>query len=264
MKNTYLWALKEPIDTFFFDCDGTLSLIEGINVLATMNGVVEKVRQITERCMGKTGMTPHDYRQRLDYVQPTLKQVEELAISYKQHIAPGAFELIQLLHHLNKEVHIISAGIKTAVDLFAQTLGIPASNVHAVDVYFNEQGNYQGFDEQNNMTQRNGKAVEISSVLKAGEYSLLVGDGVTDWEAQSTVTRFIGFAGLNPKEWVKNHSKFYITNTSFYPIIPLGLTVNELKQLPPQYYAYYEKGLADIECSVVLIKENNHVHNSSS
>ncbi|ARB92068.1 HAD-IB family phosphatase [Legionella longbeachae] len=264
MPNTYPWVLKEPINAFFFDCDGTLSLIEGINVLATMNGVAEKVHHITARCMGKTGMTPHDYRQRLDYVQPTLKQINELAKQYKQHVAQGAFELIQLLHLLNKKVYIISAGIKTSVAIFAQTLRIPASHVLAVDVYFNECGHYQGFDEQSNMTQGNGKTVEISSILEPGEHSLLVGDGVSDWEAQNTVTRFIGFAGLNPKDWVKNHSQFYITNTSFYPIIPLSLTVDELKQLPPQYYAYYERGLKEIENSMVLIKEDKHVHNSSS
>ncbi|KTD53696.1 phosphoserine phosphatase [Legionella santicrucis] len=264
MQNIYPWTLKEPIDAFFFDCDGTLSLIEGINVLATINGVAEKVHHITARCMGQTGMTLHDYRQRLDYVQPTLKQIHELAKQYKQHVAPGAFELIQLLHHLNKKVYIISAGIKTSVDLFAQTLGIPTSHVLAIDVYFNECGNYQGFDEQSNMTQGNGKTVEISSILKPGEHSLLVGDGVSDWETQNTVTRFIGFAGLNPKAWVKNHSKFYITNTSFYPVIPLSLTLGELKQLPPQYYAYYERGLKEIENSIVLIKEDKHVHNSSS
>lgn len=264
MGNRNPWALNTPIDTFFFDCDGTLSLIEGINVLATMNGVAEQVHQITERCMGKTGMTPNDYHLRLAYVQPTQKQVNELAECYKQHIAPGARELIQLLHHLNKKIYIISAGIKMAVVPLAQALGIPSSNVLAVDVYFDEQGNYQGFDEQSNMIQGNGKTVEIASILKPDERSLLVGDGVSDWEARETVTRFIGFAGLSPKGWVKNHSDFYITTTSFYPIIPLGLSHDELEQLPSKYYAYYEQGITDIYNSVVLIKGDDHVHHSNS
>ncbi|KTC78849.1 HAD-IB family phosphatase [Legionella cherrii] len=264
MDNRNPWALNVPIDAFFFDCDGTLSLIEGINVLATMNGVAKEVHQITARCMGKTGMTLDDYRQRLTYVQPTKKQVEELAECYKRHTAPGAQDLIQLLLRLHKKIYIISAGIKAAVVPFAQTLGIPPSHVLAVDVYFDEKGNYQGFDEQSNMTQGNGKTVEIASVLKPGEHSLLVGDGVSDWEARETVTRFIGFAGLSPKEWVKKHSNFYICSTSFYPIIPLGLTQNELNQLSSQDYAYYEKGLTDIYNSVVLIKGNDHVYYSGS
>ncbi|QMT59477.1 HAD-IB family phosphatase [Legionella sp. PC997] len=264
MHNQNSWALKAPIDTFFFDCDGTLSLIEGINVLATSNGVGEQVHQITARCMGQTGMTPSDYRQRLEYVQPTRKQIEELAKHYRQHIAPGAQELIQLLQRLNKKIYIISAGIKLAVVQFAKTLGIPASNVLAVEVYFDKQGNYEGFDGQSNMTKGNGKTVEIASVLKSEERSLLVGDGVSDWEARQIVTRFIGFSGLNPKEWVKNHSDLYISTTSFYPIIPLGLTQDELNELPPQYYAYYEQGLTEIYNSSVLIKGDTHVYHSNS
>ncbi|KTC89568.1 HAD-IB family phosphatase [Fluoribacter dumoffii] len=264
MDNRNPWALNAPIDSFFFDCDGTLSLIEGINVLATRNGVAEKVHQITARCMGKTGMTPKDYQQRLVYVQPTRNQVEELAASYIQHVAPGASELIQLLHRLNKKTYIISAGIKAAVVPFAHALGVPANHVLAVDVYFDAQGKYFGFDKQSNMTKANGKAVEIASVLSPGERSLLVGDGMSDWEARETVTRFIGFAGLSPKEWVKKHSDFYITNTSFYPIIALGLTQDELQQLPSQDLAYYEQGLREINNSAVLIKGNDHVHYSGS
>jgi phosphoserine phosphatase len=264
MSSNPNWVLREPIETFFFDCDGTLSLIEGINVLATMNGVAEKVHQITERCMAKTGMTLNDYRQRLAYVQPTIKQVDELSDLYKLNLAPGAYELIWLLHHLNKKIYIISAGIKKSVDQFAQNLGIPSSNVLAVEVHFDEQGKYQGFDEQSNMTQGNGKAIEITSVLKPNERALLVGDGITDWEAREKVTRFIGFAGINPKEWVKNHSDFYIKNSSFYPIIPLGLTPGEVEQLSSQDYDYYKQGLMEIKNSVVLIKESHHVHRSGS
>ncbi|KTD42202.1 HAD-IB family phosphatase [Legionella parisiensis] len=264
MQNRNTWALNLPIDTFFFDCDGTLSLIEGINELATMNGVAQQVHQITERCMGHTGMTPDDYYQRLAYVQPAREQIEELAERYKRSIAPGALELFQLLHHLNKKIYIISAGIKMAVVPFAQHLGVPPTHVLAVEVYFDEQGNYKEFDRQSNMTQGNGKTMEIASILKPGERSLLVGDGVSDWEARNAVTRFIGFSGLNPKEWVKNNSDFYITNTSFYPIIPLGLTQDELKQLPSQYYAYYEQGLTEICNSFVLIKGDTHVHHSNS
>lgn len=151
-----------------------------------------------------------------------------------------------------------------AVIPLAHALEIPSENVLAVDVYLNEQGNYEGFDTTSNMTKGNGKTEQIASMMKPGERSVLVGDGVSDWEARQTVTRFIGFAGLNPKEWVKKHSNFYITNTSFYSIIPLTLTPDELKQLPTKYYAYYEQGITDIDNSVVLIKGDEHVHHSNS
>ena len=259
MPNANFWSVKEPIDTFFFDCDGTLSLIEGIDVLATTNGVAQKVHGITERCMSTTGINLNAYRERLDYVQPTLSQLHELAALYAAHRSPGVYETIQLLHRLNKEVYVLSGGIKEAVSQFAQTLGIPASHVLAVDVYFDEEGKYIGFNEQSNLAKPNGKAIEIASILKSGERSVLIGDGVSDWEAQETVTRFIGFAGCHAKEKVRKNAEFFITNTSFFPLIPLGLTQEESMQLSPTDYAYYEQGLTDIQNSVVLMRDHDHV-----
>ena len=46
----HTFQLADPVDAIVFDCDGTLSLIEGIAVLAHANGVGEHVRELTERC----------------------------------------------------------------------------------------------------------------------------------------------------------------------------------------------------------------------
>lgn len=253
------WRLNVPIDVFFFDCDSTLSLIEGIDVLAASKGVHHQVQQITNRCMGQTGLSLADYRTRLSLVQPSRKQIEELVAQYNAHIAPGAFEVIQFLHAMNKQVYIISAGIKAAVSGFAMTLGIPDSQVLAVDVYFDESGHYEGFDEQSPLVTAYGKTRAIDSLLKSGERSVLVGDGMSDWEARPAVTRFIGYAGLKAKEWVARHSNFYINNPSLYSVLPLSLTVEEARQLKHPFDTYYEQGMTEIDNSLVLIREHDHV-----
>lgn len=257
------WILKEPIDTFFFDCDGTLSLIEGIDVLATRNHVADKVHAITSRCMSTTGLSLIDYKARLDYVRPTLQQVEELGQVYLDNCAPGARETIQLLQSLNKKIYILSAGIKAAVCRFAATLGVPAERVLAVDVYFDDRGLYQGFDEDSNLVQPNGKSLEIALHVKPGQRSLLLGDGMSDWEAKAFVTRFIGFAGLHPKAIVQNNSELFIAKPSLFPVIPLGLIKGEVDQLSPQQHAYYLEGLSDIQNELVFIKELDNVQYSS-
>lgn len=250
------WMLKEPIDFFFFDCDSTLSLIEGIDILATQNNVATKVHQITERCMAKTGLNIDDYRERLNLVCPTKKQLEQLAHLYQQHSVPGAYEVIQLLHHLNKKVYIISSGFKKAIIPFAHSLGINPSEVLAVDIYFDEQGRYIGFDETTHLINPYGKAIEISHLLKTKQRSLLLGDGISDLETKETVTRFIGFSGLNAREQVKKHADFYINTPTIYSILPLGLTYAELKQLSFQDQAYYQQGVTDIENARVFIRSH--------
>jgi phosphoserine phosphatase len=249
------WMPASPIDTFFFDCDGTLSLIEGIDILASMNGVGEEVHSITKRCMGMTGLSPEDYRNRLEYVQPNRLQLQQLANMYRIQRTPGTLETIQLLKSLGKTIYIISAGIKSAILPLAQDFGIPTENVLAVDIYLDEYGHYAGFDETSDLVRAEGKNRQILNALKNNENSLLVGDGFSDWEAKTVVTRFVGFSGLNPKQWVQTHSDFFISDTSMYPIINLGLTYEEQKKLPQQFVSYYEKGLSAIHNGLVFIKE---------
>lgn len=251
---TKSWMLKEPIDFFFFDCDSTLSLIEGIDILATQNSVASKVHEITERCMANTGLNIDDYRERLNLVCPTKKQIDQLALLYNQHTVSGAYEVIRLLHHLNKKVYIISSGIKAAIIPFAQALGIKPSEVLAVDIYFDKQGRYIGFDENSHLVHPYGKAIEIRHLFQTQQRTLLLGDGISDLETKDIVTRFIGFSGLNSRELVKKHADFYINTTNIYSILPLGLTSRELKQLSSQDQTYYQKGLTDIQNSFVFIR----------
>lgn len=255
MHENYFKPLKVPIDTFFFDCDSTLSLIEGIDVLAAMNGVYEKVQQITERCMSQTGLNLNAYRKRLALVQPDNIQLETLAKEYIIHITPGAHESINVLQHLNKKIYIISAGIKSSILPLAHHLGISEDNVFAVDVYFNPNGTYKGFNEKSHLVKRLGKPMLIKAKLAPNERSLLIGDGMSDWEARDAVTRFVGFAGLNSKQWIHDHSNFYIKNNSLLSLIPLSLTDEEIKQLSPEDYSYYQLGLKEIYNGTVLIKE---------
>lgn len=249
------WMLKDPIDVFIFDCDSTLSLMEGIDEIAEMNGVGAEVKAITQRCMAVTGITVTAYKERLEYVKPTLKQLNQLAEMYCEHQTPGAFEVIELLQSLGKKVYILSGGMKQSLLLLAQNLGIPPERVLAVDVYFDDRGHYIGFNEQSNLVQPEGKNREIEGLIQNDETSFLIGDGVSDWEARTAVTRFVGFAGISPKQFVKEHSNFYINCDSLFSVINLGLTYVEQLNLPAKYKQSYEQGLSDILNDYVLIKE---------
>ncbi|WP_133134806.1 HAD-IB family phosphatase [Legionella nautarum] len=262
--NSELWRIQKPINVFFFDWDNTLSLLEGIDFLASLNGVVEQVHEITQRCMSTTGFTEGDYKKRLDLVKPTKKQIMQLAEQYHIQCAPGARSVIRLLKSLGKKIYIISAGIKSSILPLAEELGIHQDNILAVDVYFNAEGKYQGFNEQSDLAKPKGKAMQIDKIIDANQRSLLLGDGFTDWEAKTSVTRFVGCAGSNPKKWVKKNSDFYIEHTSLLSVLALGLTEQEQEVLSEEYQAFYRQGLVDIQEGRVLIKEHNNVYHTNS
>ena len=74
--------LPKPLDAIVFDCDGTLSAIEGVVYLAKQNGVEQKIWQITEKVMSCGGLTPQVYSERLNIIQPTKKQINKLINIY--------------------------------------------------------------------------------------------------------------------------------------------------------------------------------------
>ena len=74
--------LKGEFDAIAFDCDGTLSAIEGITELARMNGHEEEVRELTEQAMSGAGLNPELFAKRLNLVRPTATQLATLGEIY--------------------------------------------------------------------------------------------------------------------------------------------------------------------------------------
>src|SRR5689334_13073539 len=105
------WQLKNPINAVIFDCDGTLSSIEGIDELAKNNGAADIVQRLTADAMGKSGINPDLYAKRLALVKPTYAEVMALGQQYIDHSVPDINELILLFKRQNKSVYIVSAGL---------------------------------------------------------------------------------------------------------------------------------------------------------
>ena len=97
------WQLKAPLEAVIFDCDGTLSTIEGIDELAKQNHVSEPVEALTAEAMGTTGMNPLLYQKRLALVQPRREQVLALGQDYFANQVPDVYAVIQALKHLHKK-----------------------------------------------------------------------------------------------------------------------------------------------------------------
>jgi phosphoserine phosphatase len=258
--NAQLYMPEAPIDIFFFDWDSTLTMIEGIDYLANLNGVAEHVQAITKRCMEKTGITKADYIKRLDLIKPHKDQIDQLALVYRTELSHGAREIIKLLQDMSKKIYILSGGIKSSIIPLANELGIESDCVHAVDIHFDNNGEYAGFDETSELINPYGKNRKIEKILKFNERSLLLGDGYSDWEARTAVTRFVGYAGVRPKQWVLKHSDFYINHNSLLSLLILSLTKNEQCTLVRKDKIYYQQGMSDFANGLVLIKEHADVY----
>lgn len=243
----YPWQLSHPISAIIFDCDGTLSKLEGINELAKIQGVEKEVSQLTEEAMSLHGLTPDVYQQRLALVKPTYQQVVDLGNDYFNNKTPCALQVINILTRLGKTIYLISAGVNPAVKLFGEQMQIPAQNIFAVDLQFNTHGEFLDFDHQSPLIYNEGKAIIIQEIKQYHEDLIYVGDGMNDLAAQKFVKRFIGYGGVFYRENIRQAADCYLTLPSFAPLLCLTLTLDEIKLLTQEEQKIYQQGVLLLE-----------------
>lgn len=251
---SYDWQLTHPLDAIVFDCDSTLSEIEGIDVIAEQNGFAQQVKDLTNKAMNETGVTPDLYQQRMLLVKPSRHKLIELGQEYFLRRAPDIISVIDVFKALHKNLFVLSAGLNPSVKIFAALLNIPEENVFAVDVTFDEQGNYVDYDHTSLLTTHNGKRAIIEKLKEQHPRILSIGDGMNDYEAHAIVDRFVGYGGVAPREKIKELCEVYIKSPSLLPLLPLSLTPYECQKLITNNQQQLQKGFEYIDEGFVDIK----------
>lgn len=206
-------------DVICFDCDSTLSKIEGIDELAGRVGLGEEMSRLTDAAMN--GLVPLEavYEKRLSLIRPDRTSIDWLAGLYIAEIVDGVAEVFASLAAQDKELHIISGGIRQAILPLAGFLGLPETRVHAVDIYFNEDGSYRGYDQSSPLARSGGKAEICRRLVKPEAPLLLIGDGKTDMEAKQSGVSVIGFGGVVERPIVRELADYYISDSSLTSVL---------------------------------------------
>ncbi len=204
--------------TVVFDCDSTLSAIEGIDELAA--GHRASIAALTESAM--RGEVPLEavYGARLALIRPDRAAIEALARQYIAAAVPGARDTVRGLMAHGVVVRIVSGGIRQAILPFAAWLGLADADVAAVELRFDGAGNYAGFDEASPLARSGGKRTVLEAWRRVVPGPvLMVGDGVTDLEARPAVDRFVAFAGVTDRPEVTGAADMVVHGPSLLPIL---------------------------------------------
>ncbi len=223
-----------PYATVVFDCDSTLSGVEGIDELAAEHK--PEIAALTERAMNGELALEEVYAARLDLIRPTRADVERVAAEYERQAVPNAAALICALRASGKRVVIVSGGLLPAVLPFALALGCEQRDVQAVDVQFDASGAYRGFDSASPLARSGGKPpilAALASETSPGSLAF-IGDGMTDLEAAGEVQRFIAFGGVVRREAVFEAAAVHCAACDFAALVPLLFDAQELEALATQ------------------------------
>ncbi len=210
-------------DVICFDCDSTLSRVEGIDELARRAGMFDQVAKLTNLAMNGDLALEDVYENRLDLIKPDRAAIDWLARLYIDEVVPGARDTISELKKQQKQVHIISGGLRQAILPLAEYLGVPEQQVHAVDIQFDEQGYYLGFARESPLASSGGKAVCCQQIMKGNIFLAMVGDGKTDLEAQQAGATVIGFGGVVARDAVKEQADYFVNEPSMLAVLNILL-----------------------------------------
>ncbi len=206
-------------DIICFDCDSTLSAVEGIDELARQSGAFEQVADLTNQAMNGEIALQQVYGKRLQLIRPDQQALAWLADLYLERLVEGVDEVMAALQQMDKDIHIISGGIRQAILPLARRLNIPESHVHAVNVMFDRQGRYQDFDQQSPLARNGGKAEICRQIIPAGKTAVMIGDGNTDLEAKQAGATVIGFGGVAARDQVRQQADYFVEGPSLRPVL---------------------------------------------
>jgi len=261
-------------DLVFFDCDSTLTRIEGIDELARLKGVFDEVQRLTAAAMDGEVHLSSVYDRRLDLLRPTRADIHTIERLYRADMVPGVDRLIGALSFLRRQVFIVSGGLALAVIPFGVSLGVPREHIRAVDVVFDRLAgrwwdyglDREGFNpaeeyldyDAGPLTETHGKA-DIVRELREGHAGrvLLVGDGVSDLMARPAVDLLVGYGGVVHRERVAAEADVFIECETLAPVLPLAASPFDCERCAQAgYKSLLEEGLDLIREGAVHFRDS--------
>ena len=229
-----------PYAVTLFDCDSTLSAVEGIDELADEHEHRDQIANLTEQAMDGELPLEEVYGRRLSLVKPTRGDLRAVTTRYKSHAVPGAREVIAALAATETETWIVSGGLLEPVTEFATWLGVPPDRVRAVGAHFDPldgewwngstQPRYTDHD-RSELTTSDGKAEIIRRSVTSPGRRLLVGDGVSDLAAADEVDLFVAYAGVAARPAVVDAAPVVVTSSSLAPVLALAIGPARVREL---------------------------------
>ncbi len=259
-------------DLIFFDCDSTLSTIEGIDELAKLKGKEGRVGLLTNKAMDGELDLSEVYGKRLKAIRPTRAQLKAVEERYWETMVEDAKVVISALHFIGKHVFIISGGLIDAVKGFGRRLGVDPSRIRAVELEYNElSGEWWRYHEpqaqqsktyldynDGPLTVSSGKPKIINELT--GDLPgrrMMVGDGSSDLATQTIVDLFVGYGGVVARDKVKEDSAVFVQNLSLAVMLPIATGRSGWEKVQgTEHEAIFRKGITlALDAQNVLFKD---------
>ena len=185
-----------------FDVDSTLLRVESLDTaleaaLAALPDAAEARRRLHE--ITNAGMTGRmalrdSLEARLELAALDKGGVDEMAERLRKRVTPGMAPLLKKLRARGDQIHAISGGFADLIEPVLGDLGFQRGDIHANRFVWQDE-RVVGLDIDSPLSRNGGKAEVLDRIAAASSETIIVGDGMTDFEAfeSGAADRFIGF-----------------------------------------------------------------------
>ena len=236
---------------YVFDFDSTLTRVEALDVLAemTLNGksdkeeIIKEIQKITNLGIDGDISFTESLERRIKLLHANKDDLEGLVKELRSKISKSIESNKEFFEKYADDIYVISCGFKEFIDPIVKEYNIPSDRVYANTFKFDEEGNIIGFDENNVLSQHNGKIDCLRQMDLEGEVQV-IGDGYSDYVMREAgiAHKFFAYTENVHREKAANNAD-YVT-----PSLDEFLFVNKL----PRNISYPKNRIK------VLLLENVH------
>lgn len=177
--------------SILFDFDSTFIQQESLDELATLCLAhhpnyfekLETIRTLTSKAMEGTIKFQEGLKKRFSLIQAEKKDIHVLIESLKQQITPSFMKHRSFFKHHQRQIYILSSGFFEIIWPIVEPFGILKDHIFANHLRFNFEDKLIGFDENNVLSQDQGKVKTVQQLNLPGEV-FIIGDGYTDYEVK--------------------------------------------------------------------------------
>ncbi len=173
---------------YVFDFDSTLTRVEALDVLAEMtlegnsnrNKIIDEIQTITNLGIDGDISFTESLERRIRLLNANKSDLEGLVDELRQKISKSIASNKEFFEKFSDDIYVISCGFKEFIDPIVAEYNIPSERVYANTFTFDDEGMIVGFDEENPLSQHNGKIECLRQMNLEGEVQV-IGDGYSDY-----------------------------------------------------------------------------------
>jgi HAD superfamily phosphoserine phosphatase-like hydrolase len=194
-----------------FDVDSTLLRVESLDTaleaafaaLPDPAGARKRLHEITNAGMSGRMALRDSLEARLKLAALDRTGVDSIAQTLRQRITPGMSPLLRKLRARGDALHAVSGGFVDLIEPVLEDLGFQRGDIHANRFVWQDDA-VVGLDIDSPLSRNGGKAEVLDRIAATATETIVVGDGMTDFEAFETgaADRFIGFGAIAKRDVV--------------------------------------------------------------